>query len=407
MARLKKYPGVQQISDTTFKLIIVDGYTKLPNGNKKQNRFFKTVNAKSSKEAADLRAKWIIEIKNGAVLTNNKMTLREFYEYFKNNTDHLAPKSLCFYNGLFVRIDASLGHKKIDDITPNNIRAFIKNLGDDGIYKGSMKNKRVLSQNTILKYYRMLNMLFNRACKWGLASVNPCERADPPKVVVKQEDIYNEEDLGKFINCLEKELLKYKVMVMITLTIGCRRGETMGLQWKHIDFINKTIKIEQTAQYLTGIGIFIKEPKTHSSTRTVSMPNSLVSLLKAYKSEFNARRLKLGLRWRGGKSIDEDFLFTTWEGRQAHPDSMNSWLKKFVKKNKLQPITPKCFRHMAATYLITSGTDIRTVAGKLGHANTNTTTTVYTHLLKTVEKETAEKMEFFIQNASAKIKEKI
>ena len=50
MARLKKYPGVQQISDTTFKLIIVDGYTKLPNGNKKQNRFFKTVNAKSSKE---------------------------------------------------------------------------------------------------------------------------------------------------------------------------------------------------------------------------------------------------------------------------------------------------------------------------------------------------------------------
>ena len=149
---------------------------------------------------------------------------------------------------------------------------------------------------------------------------------------------------------------KYKVMVMITLTTGCRRGETMGLQWKHIDFINKTIKIEQTAQYLTGIGIFIKEPKTHSSKRTVSMPNSLVSLLKAYKSEFNARRLKLGLRWRGGKSIDEDFLFTTWEGRQAHPDSMNSWLKKFVKKNKLQPITPKCFRHMAATYLITSGT---------------------------------------------------
>ncbi len=100
MARLKKYPGVQQISDTTFKLIIVDGYTKLPNGNKKQNRFFKTVNAKSSKEAADLRAKWIIEIKNGAVLTNNKMTLREFYEYFKNNTDHLAPKTLCFYKHL-------------------------------------------------------------------------------------------------------------------------------------------------------------------------------------------------------------------------------------------------------------------------------------------------------------------
>ena len=61
---------------------------------------------------------------------------------------------------------------------------------------------------------------------------------------------------------------------------------------------------------------------------------------------------------------------------------------------------------MAATYLITSGTDIRTVAGKLGHTNTNTTTIVYTHLLKPSEKETADKMESFLQQATDKEKEK-
>lgn len=51
---------------------------------------------------------------------------------------------------------------------------------------------------------------------------------------------------------------------------------------------------------------------------------------------------------------------------------------------------------MAATFLITAGTDIRTVAGKLGHASTNTTSLVYSHLLKSAEKETDDLMQSII-----------
>ena len=57
---------------------------------------------------------------------------------------------------------------------------------------------------------------------------------------------------------------------------------------------------------------------------------------------------------------------------------------------------------MAATYLITSETDIRTVAGKLGHSNSTTTQIVYSHLLESAEKETAVKMEAFLQQATGK-----
>lgn len=57
---------------------------------------------------------------------------------------------------------------------------------------------------------------------------------------------------------------------------------------------------------------------------------------------------------------------------------------------------------MAATYLITGGVDLRTVAGKLGHANSNTTQLVYSHLVKSAEKETANMMESFIQNSTEK-----
>ncbi|MBP2658781.1 MAG: hypothetical protein H6Q69_1813 [Firmicutes bacterium] len=62
---------------------------------------------------------------------------------------------------------------------------------------------------------------------------------------------------------------------------------------------------------------------------------------------------------------------------------------------------------MAATYLITGGVDLRTVAGKLDHANSTTTQLVYSHLVKSAEKETSDMMENFIQTSkeNAQIKQ--
>lgn len=411
MAGTKSYPGVLQITANTFKLTITDGYIKTADGKQKQKRYFKTVNVKTAKEAADLRAQWITEIKGGAILDNKRMTLKQFYDYFKEHTKDLAPKTLYAYNGLFVRIDAAMGHKKLDDITPNHIRSFIKNLSEDGVYSGNRKDQTTLSPNTILKYYRVLSLLFNRAIKWGLASFNPCERVDAPKLERHQKAIYDEEQTGRFLLLLENEPLKHRAMILLILSTGARKGEMFGLQWHHVNLDTGIIRIEQASQYLPKKGVFMKDPKTEGSKRILTISESIIALLKKCKAEQSAQRLKLGGtikqdgKWQGSEDPDHDYVFTAWDGRPAHPDSLNTWLKKFVKNNNLPAITPHTFRHMAATYLITSGIDIRTVAGKLGHANTTTTTVVYSHLLKSAEKETTDKMETFIQQATQKAKE--
>jgi integrase len=86
-------------------------------------------------------------------------------------------------------------------------------------------------------------------------------------------------------------------------------------------------------------------------------------------------------------------------------DSINTWLKKFTQANGLPPISAHSFRHMSATYLIASGTDIRTVSGKLGHSQTSTTMNIYAHLLKSAEAETASTMENILQQATDKAKQ--
>lgn len=57
---------------------------------------------------------------------------------------------------------------------------------------------------------------------------------------------------------------------------------------------------------------------------------------------------------------------------------------------------------MTATYLITGGVDLLTVAGKLGHANSTTIQLVYSHLVKSSEKITSDMMESFIQTSTKK-----
>jgi integrase len=47
-------------------------------------------------------------------------------------------------------------------------------------------------------------------------------------------------------------------------------------------------------------------------------------------------------------------------------------------------------RHFSATQLIGAGTDVRTVAGRLGHADPSTTLRVYTHALADRDKAAAQ-----------------
>lgn len=47
------------------------------------------------------------------------------------------------------------------------------------------------------------------------------------------------------------------------------------------------------------------------------------------------------------------------------------------------------FRMRAHLTLIASGTDVRTVSGKFGHAQTPTTMNIYAHRLKSAEQKTA------------------
>ena len=58
-----------------------------------------------------------------------------------------------------------------------------------------------------------------------------------------------------------------------------------------------------------------------------------------------------------------------------------------------RPLAAHSLRHTNATLLIASGTNIKTVSGRLGHASTSTTGNIYSHAIKTTDEIAAEKLD--------------
>jgi integrase len=127
---------------------------------------------------------------------------------------------------------------------------------------------------------------------------------------------------------------------------------------------------------------------------TISMPESLVPVLKRYKAWQSEKRLKLGDLWQKSERV-----FTTWDGRHGHPEWPSQWFPKFIKKHNLAPISFHGLRHTSATLLIAEGADLKEVSGRLGHANTSTTGNIYAHFLKSADKAAADKLDSAIARA--------
>ena len=104
------------------------------------------------------------------------------------------------------------------------------------------------------------------------------------------------------------------------------------------------------------------------------LPVGVMQLLKQYRAEQAAERLRLGSQW-----VNSDRLFTSWNGAAIHPSSAKNWLDRFCERTGMRKVNIHSFRHLNASLLINSGADVKTVSAVLGHAQTSTTLNIYAH----------------------------
>ena len=149
---------------------------------------------------------------------------------------------------------------------------------------------------------------------------------------------------------------------------GLRSSEACGLKWKHIDFKECTITVENGHSSDDHSDYSLKSLKSY---RTIDMQDSLFSLLKQ--------------RFKRKKKVDgwnlEYYVF----GPGIIPANMRDLryrLRDFLLEHReMKYITLHGFRHSHATYLIQKGFVDDWIARRLGHS-VRTLRTTYAHIYK-------------------------
>ena len=188
----------------------------------------------------------------------------------------------------------------------------------------------------------------------------------------KEMDFYEPEEFFKFISVVDD--LRYKCFFELLYYCGLRRSEARGLQWKHIDFNNRTLTVSQQVLNPSNSNAstewYISSTKTEASNRTIPISTTLLNDLAELKKT-NERLSKFKQTW---FVLGDDVPMAT--GR------MYFYRDKYAEKAGIRRIRLHDFRHSCASALISVAAPITAVSNFLGHSETTETLETYTHMFK-------------------------
>lgn len=270
----------------------------------------------------------------------------------------------------------------------------------------TVEKSGALSERTILYYHRLISSILTSAVQWQFILSNPASRVRPPRVERKEARHFDADQVDYILQLMDDEPIKYKAMIYLCIYGGMRAGELNGLEWSDIDWDNEILRIHQASQYLPGEGTFTKATKNESSERVISLPDTVIAVLRQYKLWQNGVKADMDNLW-----VDSNRIFTKFNGEPIFPQTLGKWFSKFIKKHNDKIMNDKSIpeenkkdylldkvnfhglRHTNATLLINQGVDIATVSKRLGHAEPSTTLKIYTHALQKADRDAANKLE--------------
>ena len=180
-----------------------------------------------------------------------------------------------------------------------------------------------------------------------------------------------------------------------------RQGEILGLTWDCIDFDKGTITIYRQLQLIKGEYKFasLKNDKPRQITPA---PYVMQVLSRHHKRQLQAR-LQAGEAWEN----ENDFVFTDNLGQHLARQTVYQHFKRFAAQIGMPDARFHDLRHSYAVAALQSGDNVKTVQQNLGHHTAAFTLDVYGHVSESMKRESAERMEAFINAVLQSVNGKI
>lgn len=217
---------------------------------------------------------------------------------------------------------------------------------------------------------RLKNML-RKAEEWGYIESNPAAGIKQGREQIVAQDFLSAEEVASLIQACDDRI---RPLIVTAVNTGMRWGELMSLEWRDVHFDQGSIHV--------------RDPK-NSEDRHVPMNAAVRDSLEGHRRSQTAE---------AGRILSQVFV---------NPSTGKSWVdarKRFRKALDAAEIERhfplKNLRHTAASHLVMSGVDLRTVGNILGHKTLDVTLR-YAHLSPEHLQEAVARLKFEPKKKSA------
>ena len=217
-------------------------------------------------------------------------------EYLSIQRSSLSPGTFFFYEKIIEQhILPMFGRMRLHDIKTYHVQSFILNL--NSLPRGDGKPGHI-APSTVKRYTSVLRSMLSMAYRMYYMDddVGLSRRLTFPKENYHEIAIFSIEETKAILEATKMEPIHIRVLIELALFTALRRGELVGLKWSDIDFEKQQLTVKRSIYKPKGENAIEKEPKTHSSIRTISIPNCLCETLQYYKKKQAENSLSLGER---------------------------------------------------------------------------------------------------------------
>jgi integrase len=288
--------------------------------------------------------------------TAGRVTFRKFAEEWRKLQVHRPGTATSVEQTLRRHVYPRIGDRPIGAVRTSEIQALVKQAAAE------------LAPTTVELLYRRVVSVFRAAVRDRLIPTSPCVDI---KLPAKRPDTSTELLTTEQVVALADAVPdRYRAAVLFGAATGLRPGELFGLTVNRVDFLRRSVKVDQQLARVSGqdAAVALGPLKTASSYRAVPLAGAASDVLAAHLSCWPAggEPALVFTNERGGPVQQHPFA-VVWEvGRERA--GLPSWA------------TPHDLRHYYASLLIRSGASVKVVQRRLGHASAKTTLDIYGHL---------------------------
>ncbi len=354
---------------------------------KKRDRIIKSVEG-PKREAEKIMNELLYQLQTGTYIETNNLTLAQYLIHWLNTycSTNLAPKTIHSYQmEVYKHIIPGIGAIPLEKLTPLHLQAYYT----DQLNFGRLDGKGGLSPRSVLYQHRIIREALKHAYRWQLVFRNVADAVQPPRLKKKEMYVLSREDVLVFLEGIRDH--RDYALILTAVYTGLRQGELLGLTWKHVDLVKRTLNVRQQLQYVAKQGYIFRDPKTNKSKRQVPLTPEVVQVLKEVRKEQAQYKLI------SEEYFDHDLVFCLPNGKPLDSTNLTKRFKNLAIHHGHPELRFHDLRHTCATLLLAAEVDAKKVQEILGHESITTTLDVYGHVLPTMQREAMDRLSSFMK----------